>query len=198
MYRAPLAVLVSAALALTPIALAEDGNSIDPTPTTCDRYTNTYHVRSARKMVRAAWAERKWQDRTPVHNGQREVIRYHIDCLDLRKDQRAIGRTWAKQRKQFRLWRRYRRAAPFAGFQGEGRYLRFLAVPAYIVACETNGYSGEGRWYAANPSSGASGPAQLLGWGQPYPADSPSEKVRYWEIAASVWSSSGSEAWACA
>jgi hypothetical protein len=104
-----------------------------------------------------------------------------------------IGRRrLAKLKERFFLWRRYRSIAPY--YLGENDpWLRWVATPAYIVRCETRGYYGRGRWRAAN-ASGAVGPYQLLGWGAPYPADTPHEKVRNHEIAASL----GLGNWACA
>lgn len=98
---------------------------------------------------------------------------------------------------RFFLWRRYRQATPYQGFRGEGSYLRYLAIPRPIVECETQGFRGEGRWRARN-SSGAQGPAQLLGWPAPYPAVSATEKVRYWEVTRHVLRVQGLGAWACA
>jgi hypothetical protein len=108
-----------------------------------------------------------------------------------------MAEIWSSHKQQFKLWRRYRRADPEEGFIGEGKWLRWLPVPRYIVECETRGYWGEGRWLAINPS-GANGPAQLLGHEQPYPADTPAEKVEYWEIARGLYLAEGSAPWECA
>ncbi len=112
-------------------------------------------------------------------------------------DTKTLSKYHDKKKDLLSLYRRYRKAAPYAGFKGEGLWLTYLAVPRYIVSCETNGYSGEGRWHARN-ASGAQGPAQLLGWPAPNPAVTPEEKVRYWEVTQDVWQESGAGAWACA
>jgi len=98
-----------------------------------------------------------------------------------------------KWKQRFFLWRHYRQVATYRGFNEGDPYLKWLSVPAYIVSCETQGYSGRGRWAASNPS-GAVGPYQLLGWNAPYPATTPREKIRNHEIAASLSLS----AWSCA
>ncbi len=133
--------------------------------------------------LKQIYSEQNWQDPTPLDG--------RIAC-------RPATRKGARHTiDHFRLWRRYRQVAPYAGLNEGDKWLRYLPVPAYIVQCETNGYYGQGRWSAAN-SSGAQGPAQLLGWGAPYPANTPREKVRYWEVARHVLSVQGLSAWACA
>jgi hypothetical protein len=91
----------------------------------------------------------------------------------------------------------FRRIAPYAGFRREGFWLHRFPIPSYIVACETMGYSGEGRWLARN-RSGAQGPAQLLGQPAPDPAMTDSERLRYWQVTRSIWLNVGPRAWACA
>lgn len=103
---------------------------------------------------------------------------------------------WHRSRASFGMWRAYRLIAPYRGFSGEGYWLRWLSVPRYIVECETNGYTGSGRWQALNPS-GAQGPAQLLGWGAPYPATTDTERLEYWRTTAYVLDVQGLDAWAC-
>lgn len=108
-----------------------------------------------------------------------------------------MKRRWRSAKHAFYFHREYRQVAPYRGFSGEGYMLTWLSVPRYIVECEVSGFTGKGRWMAANPS-GAVGPAQLLGWGAPYPADTLDEQLEYWRIAAYVLSIQGLGAWECA
>ena len=130
--------------------------------------------------LKVIYAEKQWRDATPRDKKQ--------PCPT--KTERGARNTI----EHFRLWRRYRQAAPHAGLREGDPWLRYLAVPSYIVRCETNGYHGESRWRAAN-SSGAAGPYQLMPeWGRPFPANTPEEKVRNHEIASGLALSN----WACA
>lgn len=108
-----------------------------------------------------------------------------------------MKRRWGDARKSYGVYRAYRLIAPFEGFHGEGYWLRWLPIPRYIVACETRGYRGEGRWRVIN-SIGAGGPAQLLGHGQPQPAMSSAERLTYWRITRTLYTSEGSSPWECA
>lgn len=97
-----------------------------------------------------------------------------------------------KHKSKFDLYQTYRRVAPFAGYRGRGTWLTHLAVPRYIVDCESGG-----SWYAYN-SSGASWLYQLLGWGAPRP-DSAQAKVANHVIAHRVsGGSSNFSPWVCA
>jgi len=99
---------------------------------------------------------------------------------------------------RFYLWRAYRRVAPFRGFHEGDPFLRYLAVPRYIVECETRGSHGVGRWLARNPS-GAQGPAQLMPiHAAPNPARTGAQKVRYWHIVHGLYRDYGSAPWECA
>jgi hypothetical protein len=160
-------VLVCAAVAIAPASATQSGGN--PTPA-CGQS-------SEHKALHRKTARKNWQDPKPLAGTNLCIPRQHV----------------AKHMTGFRRWQSYREVAPYRGFNEGDPYLKWLAVPAYIVACETNGYRGEGRWHAAN-SSGAVGPYQLLGWGAPYPADTPREKVRNHEIASGL--SLGN--WACA
>ena len=191
-----LAVLAACVVCLAPTAAAQE-TAPDSTPNTCDAHTATWHIKDARQIIRAAYRRSHWRHRNPAKPKQRFAIAEHLRCLERGKDRKAIKRYRVARKRSFGLYRAYRRVAPCRGFRGEGLHLTWLAVPRYIVECETNGYHGDGRWRARNPS-GAQGPAQLLGWPAPYPAMSARERVRYWRVARQVWLSSGPGAWACA
>lgn len=68
------------------------------------------------------------------------------------------------------------------------------AIPWYVVNCES-----KGDWSADNPSSDARGPYQLLGHGEPWPANTPEARLRHHQIAAALWAGGrGSSNWVCA
>jgi hypothetical protein len=164
-------VLVCAAVAIAPASATQSGGN--PTPA-CNE--SEAHAALHRKTAR-----KNWRDPKPLAGTNLCIPKRHV----------------AKHMTGFRRWRAYRNVAPYRGFNEGDPYLKWLAVPAYIVACETNGYRGSGRWHAAN-ASGAVGPAQLLGWGAPHPANTPQEKIRYWQITRYVLRVQGLSAWACA
>lgn len=164
MWRPTLAVAVCAAILAVPAQAAEQGDAT-PVP----------QCQPAKRV----YAEKNWRDRTPA--GGIEVCQ-----TDSRRGLRNTI-------EHFKLYRSYRQIAPYRGFNEGDPYLEWLAIPAYIVACETNGYRGQGRWFAAN-ASGAVGPYQLLGWGAPYPARTFKQKLANHRIAAGLSLSN----WACA
>lgn len=104
-------------------------------------------------------------------------------------------------RRRYNINRDFRLAAPFPGLPGEGYWLSHLAVPAYIVRCETQGRSGMARFHARNPSSGAGGYAQALPstfhtyGGSGDPEDAP-PLVQH-RIFHAIWGDSGPSAWSC-
>lgn len=103
---------------------------------------------------------------------------------------RAQGVPWCRA-----TWRCVRRAhrrhpelaLPFAGPHGTR-----WAIPWAVVRCESGT---SGLWRAANPS-GAVGPYQLLGWGAPYPADTPAKRMQHHRIAARLYAANGLRDWA--
>lgn len=148
-----------------------------------------------RQLARNVFAYRNWRSPRPGP-GALTTMRRLRGCVDA-KTRAKMATAWHHAKADLRLQRRYRLVSPEEGFHGEGRFLRYLPVPRYIIECETNGYYGESRWHAANPS-GAVGPAQLLGWGAPHPAETPAQRVEYWELTAYVLAVQGLSAWACA
>lgn len=171
----------------------------DPsTPGSCDSRSATFHAKSARVTIRAAFNRSKWRQQRPARPEQLFDIAQHRECLTYGKDRKALTRYKRGVKARFYEHRAYRRLAPYVGFRGEGYWLRWLPIPRYVVACETSGYSGESRWHARNPSS-AGGPAQVMAfWGAPHPALTDRERLRYWRITRSIWLSSGPGAWVCA
>lgn len=189
--------VVAIAIGLTAPALSE--GTPEPTTPTAQSNPCAYHQHPAteqRRLARRAWAFKRWQDPTPATPAQLRTMRRLRHCA-VPEARAPMSHSWRAAKRGFYRNRAYRQIAPYPGFSGEGYWLRWLPIPAYIVSCETNGYHGDGRWLAANPS-GANGPAQLLGWGQPYPADTDRERLAYWRITRKVWLSSGPGAWQCA
>lgn len=168
----PLALVACCAVVGVPVALADESN-----PTLAASVAPSSPSCTPMKDL---YSHRRWREPHP--------LRGRSPCRNPNA---------GKLKKAFFLYRHYRRVATYRGFNEGDPWLEWLSVPAYIVSCETNGYRGEGRWLARN-SSGAQGPAQLLGWPAPNPARTPREKVRYWEVTAQVWHGSGAGAWACA
>lgn len=85
-----------------------------------------------------------------------------------------------KLKTSFFRWRTYRLLTPYSGCQGGGKWLRYTAVPGYVVDHES-GCS----WGAYNASSGACGPYQLNGWTS-CDTSSWKDKMRHHKVAAYV------------
>lgn len=93
-------------------------------------------------------------------------------------------------RDRFKTHVAYRSVTPFRGYGDEGYWLKWLAVPRWVVDRETSGCSrgdwtgrqrGHCRWVIKNPSSGACGPYQEL---DHIPCDSP--PLRHHQLAHSL------------
>lgn len=175
MWRQALALVACCAVVGSPIALADAGNST-PTPTI---EAQAPPPCAGRAELRRAFAHSRWRRGPAAHPPP---------CSHAQE---------ARLRASFRTYRAYRRLAHYRGFREGDEYLAWLPIPAYIVACETRGYRGEGRWLASN-TSGAQGPAQLIGWGAPNPARTDAQKLAYWRAAARARDEQGFGAWECA
>lgn len=195
MKRLPLAAVAALAIAVALAAPAASEN----TPHHGTRHDPCTHHRhpgaEQRALARRVFAYSNWRSPAPGAGAVSTMRRLRGCAPARRRDEMAAA--WKAAFGDLKLQHRYRLVAPEPGFNGEGRFLRWLPIPRYIVECETNGYTGDGRWSAINPS-GAQGPAQLLGWPAPYPATTPAERVAYWEEAAYVMAVQGPSAWACA
>lgn len=163
-----LALVACCAVVATPFALADEGNSSDaPTPTT-ERCT------PAKQLL----ARHRWRERHPLAG--------HEICR---------GAPITKLKREFFTYRAYRQIAHVRGFHEGDPYLEWLPrIPRYVVACETRGSYGEGRWHARN-ASGASGPAQLMPEWHPPAIHDNQDKLRYWRIVHGLW---GHTSWSCA
>jgi hypothetical protein len=136
---------------------------------------------------------------SPLTDGQQARLRHHRTCsrpgtLDEMRDRAAEARqSWKRWSERIQFRDRY---TPY--FFGEPT-LRWVAVPPYIIECETNGYYGEARWGALN-GSGHGGPYQidLSLHGAPWPASYPSARREHHRIAAELWNGgAGASHWSC-
>lgn len=177
MLRELLALAALCAMASVPLALAGEGDStLAPNPEL--PAASVCNADLSHSQIRASLANRRWRVKHP--------LRRVLVCPNQKH-------YLAKQLERFRMYRRYRQVAPYRGLSEGDPWLKWLAVPAYVVACETRGYWGHGRWRARNPS-GAIGPYQFLDWPVPWPVDSVRDKLAHHRMAASL----GLSNWSCA
>lgn len=145
----------------------------------------------AKSIAKDSYSHANWEDSDPFTDQDRAEFEANLPCA------KSAGKYLNAHKKEFSTYRHYRQIAPFRGFNEGDPYLQWLPIPKYIVSCETNGYSGRGRWNAHN-GSGAQGPAQLLGWPAPQNASTPGQKLAYWKEVVHVRQVQGLSAWACA
>ncbi len=165
------------------IAAADEAAVSDSTPATCDQRSAAQHIKQARGTINAGLSKKNW--RNGLKRSQHHRIRDHLDCLERAKDRKKIKRHQAERKARWRLFHAYRSIATQRGFSGEGYWLRWLVIPRWVVAAETNGYHGAGRWRATNPSSGACGPYQLNGHTS-CDTSSAADKLRHHQVAAGL------------
>lgn len=190
------ALVAGVAIALTGYATPAISQDVSPEATPPDPCQSHPHpAAEQRRLAHRVFDLRRWRKPKPSADAVAQM--QELRRCASPKALPAMRRSWRDAKRRLYRHRAYRRIAPYRGFSGEGYWLRWLPIPRYIIECETNGYWGEGRWQAAN-GSGANGPAQLLGWGQPYPATSDRERLTYWKITRMVWTNYGASQWACA
>jgi len=126
--------------------------------------------------LKAVYAESNWRKEHPERG---------MNICPVSNDASA-----RKVRRHFFLYQHYREISPFRGYIGRGKWLEWLPIPFDVVDCEG------GRWDSHN-DSGADGPAQLLGHGQPDVdhTSSAKTKVRYWDFVSDLYESSGLSPW---
>jgi hypothetical protein len=156
-------VLVCAAVVIAPASATQSGGNTTPTCNQSESHA-ALHRKTARK---------RWQVAKPLAGTNLCIPKRHI----------------AKHMTGFRRWQAYREVAPYRGFNEGDPYLKWLAVPAYIVERES-GCS----WTAVNGSSGACGAYQLLSWTS-CATSSWSDKIRHHRMAAYVLRVQGPGAW---
>lgn len=123
-----------------------------------------------RSIAKSVFSHKKWRKKPRVNKLK--------GCW--KKNPRYIK----KLRDRFKLHKEYRKTTSFRGLRGEGYWLKWLSVPAWVVRAETNGYRGASRWRARNPS-GACGPYQLLGHTS-CNTNSAKDKLRHHRVAAGL------------
>jgi hypothetical protein len=160
-------------------ALASEAIPI-PSPDPCD--THPRPAREQQTLARRVFALHKWQDKTPVGPGRLKQMALLRGCADQRALKPMVN-SWHDYKARFFRYRALRLIAPYPGAG------TWWAIPYAIVSCE-----GGSGWTAAN-SSGAEGPYQLLGHGQPWPVTSWHDKMEHHRIAASLYASSGKGPW---
>lgn len=164
------------------------GSAITAPSTPCD-----HHPRPAaeqRSLSADVFALRRWRDPAPGP-GAIATMRRLRGCVD-KQAREAMARAWKAAKRNLAIEHAYRSIAVYRGFSGEGRFLRWLVIPAWVVEAETKRCSGYGdtlaagncRWTIANPS-GACGPYQLLGHTS-CDTSSARDKLRHHEVAASL------------
>ena len=158
----------------------------------------------ARGLAQAIYAERKWKDRTPAKASQHGWFSWHVRCIYDPSTDHRLRAFKRKQKREFYRWREYRLIAPYPGLRGEGRWLRWLAIPAYVVLCES-GHKGEygvSRWKVRSGDGGL-GPYQHTPWASgrpvPWPVGGYGDKMKHHRTAADMWAGgSGASQWHCA
>jgi hypothetical protein len=147
-------------------------------------------VQTFRPFSAAVWRLRAWERGKPPAKAM-QAERRRLGCAP-GHHRKAMKRTWRRDRARYGKYRELRQIAPYPGYVGRGLASRWLAIPRYIVDCESNG-----DWFAMN-ASGASYLYQLLGWGAPYPDDWRA-KMENHRIASEVWAGgAGASNWVCA
>lgn len=139
---------------------------------------------SFRHFSHRTWAPKLWRRGSPsakVLAAKRRQLKRARGC-GYRGKLRA---RWQRDRLRFGRYRELRKIAPYPG-NGE-----WWSVPWPIVRCES---LSSGLWSAYN-SSGAEGPYQLLGHGQPWPVTNWHDKMEHHRIAAALYAESGTAPW---
>ena len=148
------------------------------------------------------WSLKQWK-RREVPSKTLKAERERLRCAASPSHRKAMKRTWRRDKREFKVYQRQRfqerreqlELTPYAF--GEPTIER-VAIPPYVVECETQGYYGPSRWLAVNPSSGAKGPYQLLP-STYYEACSSCDwsHLDQHRVASVVWQRSGGSEWAC-
>jgi hypothetical protein len=183
-----LAGTLTATAAQTPTT--RHGSAIEAPPTPC-----SYHDHPAaehRQLATETFAYSHWRSPAPGP-GAVTTMRVLRGCV--KPPVRAkMAADWKAERADLHLQREYRLLATYPGLPGEGRFLQWLVIPAWVVEAETSECSAYGdtlaagncRWTIVNTSgSGACGPYQLLGHTS-CDTSSPADKMRHHEVAASL------------
>ena len=140
-------------------------------------------AKQSRAFVQRVWDRSRWGRGSP-HPAALKAWRHKLKCAGP-ANRVAMHRYWQRQRRRYGRYRALRLIAPYPG-NGE-----WWAIPYAIVYCESGT---SGLWSAENPS-GAEGPYQLLGHGQPWPVTSWHDKMAHHRIAAALSAAEGTAPW---
>lgn len=128
------------------------------------------------------WDTSRWQRSAPKPSAV-QAAQHIFRCA---RHPFPLRRKWERDRLAFGRYRQLRQVAPYPGGG------TWWAIPWYIVSCESGG-----DWMAANPTSDARGPYELLDQGEPYPAVTWKQKMENHRIAADLYAESGAAPWVC-
>jgi hypothetical protein len=163
------------------------GSAIIAPPDPCNAHPRP--AAEQRALAADVFALKRWRDPPP---GRRAVKLMHRlrGCAD-RSTRNGMAAAWHRAKHNLVIEHAYRSIAVYPGFVGEGRFLRWLVIPAWVVEAETSECggldppdAGACRWVIANPS-GACGPYQLLGHTS-CDTSSAADKLRHHEVAAGL------------
>jgi len=139
-------------------------------------------VKEFSKTVKQTYRLKNWKN-GPKKAAQKRVKK-QLKCAASPKAKAKMKKILSEKKDFFKLYREYRKVATFPGLKEGDLWLTWLSVPAWVVRAETNGYYGQSRWYATNPS-GACGPYQLLGHTS-CAINSAKDKLRHHIVAAGL------------
>lgn len=164
----------------------------------CDGLTSTQHASEARQIIKQGYAKKRYKERHPLGEKTRSELELHISCSDHPDQLRDLRE---REKRDFFDWREYRKYTPYRGFSGEGPYLRWLAIPRFVVACETNGYRGRGRFTVRGGGDGAYQiqPPTWARWGGSKfaPTANLATPLEQAIVARRILAGQGPGAWAC-
>ena len=174
----------------------------DGTPATTDGKPLVHHQHRARVILQHAYSLERWRDPTPVRAAEKRAWQRHRLAILIPKVRFSISFYRERLSDRFDRYRAKQLAVQSHCIPGVTVYSIdgvCIAIPAYIVACETRGFYGENRWTALNPS-GAAGIYQIMPeHGRPWPVDSVADKRAHHRIAAQLYGGgSGASNWVCA
>jgi hypothetical protein len=124
-------------------------------------------------------------------------------CLDAAGKKKVAAYT-QKRKVLFYRHREYRLIAPYPGLKGEGYWLRWLVVPAYVVRCEAPLWaSSDGTRWTVRSFDGGLGPYQNTPWASgvpvPWPVHGWRDKMAHHRAARTILNSIGlTRGWVCA
>lgn len=191
MRRSKVSLVIALVVAITGITLAQTTTAasllgktnLDP----CVSHPHPAHEQQA--LAQRTFALRNWKSPKPGPGrvAQMQVLR---QCAKP-KALPAMRKSWRTAKKRLYRYHTLRQVAPFPGYTGYGMGLRWLAVPRNIVDCE-----GGPDWNRPNSQgSGAWGPYQLLGHGEPIPVETWHDQIITHRIAGSLYASEGTGPW---